>query len=48
MPRRSVLTEGAYLGAVRVDPGPATGHVFRTWGSGVWTEAGPSARAARV
>ncbi|MCY0949211.1 NlpC/P60 family protein [Streptomyces sp. H27-S2] len=39
---------GDYHGAVRIDPGPVTGHVFTTWGTGVWTKAGPSAKAARV
>ncbi|GGU47418.1 C40 family peptidase [Streptomyces lavendofoliae] len=39
---------GGYFGAVRVDPGPVTGHVFRTWGTGVWTKAQPSVKAARV
>lgn len=39
---------GDYYGAVRIDPGPVTGHVFRTWGSGVWTKAQPSTKAARV
>ncbi|MFJ3921872.1 C40 family peptidase [Streptomyces sp. NPDC090022] len=43
-----VRLNGDYFGAVRVDPGPATGHVFRTWGTGVWTKAEPSTRAARV
>ncbi|MBT2448888.1 C40 family peptidase [Streptomyces sp. ISL-43] len=41
------LTNG-YYGAVRVDTGPAVGHVVRTWGSGVWTKALPSTAAARV
>lgn len=39
---------GGYYGAVRIDPGPVTGHVFRTWGSGVWTKDRPSTGAARV
>ncbi|MCX5016102.1 NlpC/P60 family protein [Streptomyces sp. NBC_00555] len=39
---------GDYYGAVRIDPGPVAGHVFRTWGSGVWTKAQPSTKAARV
>ncbi|QGV77185.1 C40 family peptidase [Streptomyces ficellus] len=43
-----VRLSGDYYGAVRVDTGPVTGHVFRTWGSGVWTKAEPSTRAARV
>lgn len=37
-----------YHGAVRVDTGPVTGHVFQTWGSGVWTKELPSTAAARV
>lgn len=37
-----------YYGAVRVDTGPVSGHVFRTWGTGVWTKALPSTAAARV
>ena len=37
-----------YYGAVRIDPGPVTGPVFRTWGAGVWTKAQPSTKAARV
>ncbi|MFD7613854.1 C40 family peptidase [Streptomyces sp. NPDC059828] len=43
-----VRLTGAYYGAVRIDPGPVTGHVFQTWGTGVWTKAAPSTRAARV
>ncbi|KPI19989.1 NLP/P60 protein [Actinobacteria bacterium OV450] len=39
---------GDYHGAVRIDPGPVTGHVFRTWGTGVWTKAEPSTASARV
>lgn len=41
------LSDG-YHGAVRVDTGPVTGHVFQTWGSGVWTKEQPSTAAARV
>ncbi|MEV0411446.1 NlpC/P60 family protein [Streptomyces sp. NPDC050448] len=43
-----VRLNGGYYGAVRIDPGPVTGHVFRTWGTGVWTKAQPSTAAARV
>ncbi|WP_411102523.1 NlpC/P60 family protein [Streptomyces sp. cmx-4-9] len=43
-----VRSAGDYHGAVRIDPGPETGHLFRTWGSGVWTKTGPSVRAERV
>ncbi|MGW6943653.1 hypothetical protein ACWGF3_32255 [Streptomyces xanthophaeus] len=39
---------GDYYGAVRIDPGPVTGHVFQTWGTGVWTKTEPSLAAARV
>ncbi|WP_251091782.1 NlpC/P60 family protein [Streptomyces sp. Caat 7-52] len=39
---------GDYFGAVRVDTGTVEGPVFRTWGTGVWTKAQPSVRAARV
>ncbi|GAA3050084.1 NlpC/P60 family protein [Streptomyces glomeratus] len=39
---------GDYFGALRVDTGAVSGHVFRTWGTGVWTKAQPSTRAARV
>ncbi|WP_412078657.1 NlpC/P60 family protein [Streptomyces xanthophaeus] len=39
---------GDYYGAVRVDAGPVSGHVFQTWGTGVWTKAQPSVRAERV
>lgn len=39
---------GGYYGAVRIDPGPETGHLFRTWGSGVWTKDRPSVQGARV
>jgi cell wall-associated NlpC family hydrolase len=39
---------GDYYGAVRVDPGPATGRLLRTWGTDVWTKAAPSTRADRV
>ncbi|RST09708.1 hypothetical protein E2C00_18855 [Streptomyces sp. WAC05374] len=42
-----VRTSG-YHGAVRIDTGPVTGHVFQTWGTGVWTKAEPSTKAARV
>ncbi|GAB3963082.1 NlpC/P60 family protein [Streptomyces sparsus] len=38
----------SYYGAVRVNTGPVTGHVFRTWGEGVWTKAQPALKAARV
>ncbi|MEU2428289.1 NlpC/P60 family protein [Streptomyces sp. NPDC007861] len=43
-----VRLTGSYHGAVRVDTGPVQGHVFRTWGSGVWTKDRPSTAAARV
>lgn len=43
-----VRLDSGYYGAVRIDPGPVTGHVFRTWGTGVWTKAQPSTAAARV
>ncbi|MFC1228654.1 MULTISPECIES: NlpC/P60 family protein [Streptomyces] len=43
-----VRLNGDYFGAVRVDTGPVTGHIHRTWGTGVWTKAEPSVRAARV
>ncbi|MEU3777038.1 NlpC/P60 family protein [Streptomyces sp. NPDC032472] len=39
---------GDYYGAVRVNTGPVTGSLFRTWGTGVWTKALPSTAAARV
>ncbi|MBL1110028.1 C40 family peptidase [Streptomyces sp. 5-8] len=39
---------GDYFGAVRVDTAAVEGPVFRTWGTGVWTKAQPSVRAARV
>ncbi|MEU1013645.1 MULTISPECIES: NlpC/P60 family protein [unclassified Streptomyces] len=39
---------GDYFGAVRVNTGTVEGPVFRTWGTGVWTKAQPSTRAARV
>lgn len=39
---------GDYFGAVRVNTGTPTGHVFSTWGTGVWTKAQPSTKAARV
>jgi peptidoglycan DL-endopeptidase RipA len=39
---------GDYFGALRVNTGAITGHVFRTWGTDVWTKAAPSAGAARV
>lgn len=39
---------GDYFGAVRVNTGAVTGHVFQTWGTGVWTKAAPSVGAARV
>ncbi|MFI9649359.1 C40 family peptidase [Streptomyces sp. NPDC052040] len=39
---------GDYFGALRVNTGAVTGHVFTTWGTGVWTKAQPSTRAARV
>ncbi|RSS82282.1 NlpC/P60 family protein [Streptomyces sp. WAC06614] len=42
-----VRTAG-YFGAVRVNTGPVTGHVFQTWGSGVWTKKQPALRAERV
>jgi cell wall-associated NlpC family hydrolase len=37
-----------YFGAVRVNTGTVEGPVVRTWGTGVWTKAQPSTRAARV
>ncbi|WP_284581231.1 NlpC/P60 family protein [Streptomyces sp. 2P-4] len=37
-----------YHGAVRVNPGPVEGPLFRTWGTGVWTKAEPKLSAARV
>ncbi|MEU2396132.1 NlpC/P60 family protein [Streptomyces sp. NPDC007369] len=43
-----VRLSGDYYGAVRVNPGPVTGSLFRTWGTGVWTKALPSTSAARV
>ncbi|MES9522567.1 NlpC/P60 family protein [Streptomyces capoamus] len=39
---------GDYAGAVRVETGTVAGPVHRTWGTGVWTKAQPSVRAARV
>ncbi|MET9962476.1 NlpC/P60 family protein [Streptomyces sp. NPDC006326] len=39
---------GDYYGAVRIDPGPVTGHTVQTWGSGVWTKEQPATSAARV
>ncbi|QJS13781.1 hypothetical protein HKX69_33315 [Streptomyces argyrophyllae] len=39
---------GDCFGAVRVDTGTVAGPVPRTWGTGVWTKAQPSVRAARV
>ncbi|AKL69225.1 NlpC/P60 family protein [Streptomyces goshikiensis] len=43
-----VRLDGDYHGALRVNTGPVTGHVFQTWGTGVWTKAAPSVSAARV
>ncbi|MCK8677669.1 NlpC/P60 family protein [Streptomyces lichenis] len=43
-----VRLDGGYLGAVRVTTDPVDGHLFRTWGSGVWTKARPALTAARV
>ncbi|MCX4545552.1 NlpC/P60 family protein [Streptomyces sp. NBC_01565] len=43
-----VRLNGDYHGAVRVNTGAVTGHVFQTWGAGVWTKAAPSVSAARV
>ncbi|MGY0071027.1 C40 family peptidase [Streptomyces sp. QTS137] len=43
-----VRLNGDYFGAVRVNTGPVTGHIHQTWGTGVWTKAEPSIRAARV
>jgi hypothetical protein len=37
-----------YFGAVRVNTGAVTGHVFQTWGTGVWTKTAPSVSATRV
>lgn len=39
---------GDYFGAVRVNTGAVTGHVFQTWGTGVWTKTAPSVSAGRV
>ncbi|MGI5254377.1 C40 family peptidase [Actinacidiphila glaucinigra] len=39
---------GDYYGAVRVNTGTVTGHIHRTWGSGVWTKQAPSLGAGRV
>ncbi|MFI5880013.1 NlpC/P60 family protein [Streptomyces sp. NPDC051554] len=39
---------GDYFGAVRVNTGAVTGHVFQTWGTGVWTKTAPSVGATRV
>lgn len=43
-----VRLNSRYVGAVRVNTGPVTGHVFRTWGTGVWTKAEPARDARRV
>ncbi|MFC4498860.1 MULTISPECIES: NlpC/P60 family protein [Streptomyces] len=43
-----VRLNGDYFGALRVNTGAVTGHVFQTWGTGVWTKAAPSVGAARV
>ncbi|WP_406263559.1 NlpC/P60 family protein [Streptomyces sp. NBC_00191] len=43
-----VRLNGDYYGAVRVNTGPVSGHIFQTWGTGVWTKAQPSTKAARV
>ncbi|NBM17119.1 C40 family peptidase [Streptomyces sp. GC420] len=43
-----VRLNSSYYGALRVNTGPVTGHVFKTWGTGVWTKAKPSVSAARV
>lgn len=43
-----VRLDGSYFGAVRVNTGAVTGHIHQTWGTGVWTKAEPSTRAARV
>ena len=43
-----VRLNGDYFGALRVNTGPVSGPVFETWGTGVWTKAEPSTRAARV
>ena len=43
-----VRLEGDYFGAVRVNTGAVTGHVFQTWGTGVWTKTAPSVSATRV
>ncbi|MEF9907692.1 C40 family peptidase [Streptomyces sp. P9-A2] len=43
-----VRLSSGYFGAVRVNTGPVTGHIHQTWGTGVWTKAEPSIRAARV
>ncbi|MFF3403729.1 C40 family peptidase [Streptomyces sp. NPDC002659] len=43
-----VRLNGDYYGAVRVNTGPVSGHIFQTWGTGVWTKAQPSTKATRV
>ncbi|MCP9988274.1 C40 family peptidase [Streptomyces sudanensis] len=43
-----VRLDSGYFGALRVNTGAVTGHIHQTWGSGVWTKAEPSLRAARV
>ncbi|MEU4038948.1 NlpC/P60 family protein [Streptomyces collinus] len=43
-----VRLNGDYFGAVRINTGPVTGHVFQTWGTGVWTKTAPSVSAGRV
>ncbi|MFF6827350.1 hypothetical protein [Streptomyces longwoodensis] len=37
-----------YFGAVRVNTSAVTGHVFKPWGTGVWTKQTPSIAAGRV
>lgn len=37
-----------YFGAVRVNTGQVTGHIHKTWGTGVWTKKEPRLAAGRV
>ncbi|MGW7262235.1 C40 family peptidase [Streptomyces sp. NPDC054842] len=39
---------GDYLGALRVNTGAVTGHVHRTWGTGVWTHVDAALDSRRV
>ncbi|WP_328676502.1 hypothetical protein [Streptomyces sp. NBC_00343] len=43
-----VRLRGDCFGAVRVNTGAVGGHVFQTWGTGVWTKTAPSVGATRV